>query len=440
MKELYIKDLPFVTPIKGYMELFGWVKSKRRLKNKIFFDLVDSTGEVQIVVPKGVSNYDELSGILPETAVKVKGEKIRRKNKIEILASDVKILANSSLTISPLPRSEFNVFDSKYSNQVLTNRHLYLRNEKISAIIKFKSKFIFEMHRYFQENGFVFLEAPVLTKLLLYDDSSAFKLKWSDKEDVWLSQCCTFQLESAICSHEKVYNITPSFRAEKSRSNRHLREYTHLKVELAWVDLKDLIKFAEDSIYTFSKNTIINSKKELEILGIDFNPDIFKPPYERTTYDDAVDFLHSKGKEFKWGKSLSTSDEMMLTEEFGDKLLWVEGIPCSAEGFPFKRNRDNLKLTRTCDLISSNGFGELLGTAEKITDEKELLIRMKEKGKTTKEQLKRYQWYVDLRKFGLPPHGGIGMGVERVIRFILKVPHVRDVMSFPRLYGRNPNP
>jgi len=440
MKELYIKELDYTTPINDYIELFGWVKSKRKLKNKMFFDLADSTGEVQIVVPKEISNYDKLCKILPESAVKVKGKKIKRNGKIEILALEVKNLANATFTITPSPRTNFNIFDNKYANHVLDNRHLYLRNEKISAVISFKSKFIFEVHKYFQEKGFVFLEAPVLTKLLLYDDSTAFKLKWSESEDVWLSQCCTFQLESAICSHEKVYNITPSFRAEKSRSNRHLREYTHLKVEIAWVNLDDLIKLAEDSLYSFSKNAIINSNKELETLGIDFNPDVFKPPYQKTTYDEAVEILHSKGKEFKWGKSLSTSDEIILTKEFGDKLLWVEGVPCSAEGFPFKRNPDNLKITRTCDLISPNGFGELLGTAEKITDEKELLIRMKEKGKATPEQLKRYQWYVDLRKYGLPPHGGIGMGIERVIRFILKLPHVRDAMSFPRLYGRSPNP
>ncbi len=439
----------FVADIKKCKEnekvnLLGWIKSKRESKNVIFFDVADSTGNIQCVVKRSstdTAKFLRLKKIPPETAVKISGNLITNKAKaIEIDVNNVQVIGEVLLNINPQPRKDFDIFNQKYADVVLKNRHLYLRNEKMMAVLKFKHRFLLETHKWFDNMGFIFIDAPILTKLLLYDDKSAFKVKYSENENIFLSQCNTFQLEAAVHAFEKVYNLTPSFRAEHSRTNRHLREYWHLKAEIAWANLDDLIKLAEKMLYNIIKNTAERSEKELNTLKISIDEDKIKPPYRIITYDEAVDILHAKGKKFEWGLSLGMDEEKILSHEMGENLFFVKGIPCSAEAFPFSRDSSNPKITRTCDLISPRGFGELLGTAEKICNVKELLERMTEKGKTTDDQMERYRWYVELRKFGCVPHGGIGMGVERVIRWILKLPHVRYAISFPRLYGRSPNP
>lgn len=444
MKNLYIADVLKKSERNKSIEVLGWVKSKREAKNVIFLDVIDSSGSIQAVVSKkdvSSKDYLRISKISVESAVKVSGAVIlsSQKNK-EIKVSSIEVIGKVTSSLTPNPRKDFDIFKSKYADLVLKKRHLYLRNKKLMAVMKFKSNFILETHKWFNEQGFVFIDAPVLTKLLLYDDESAFKLDYSDGEKMFLSQCNTFQLEAAVHAFEKVYNLTPSFRAEHSKSRRHLREYWHLKAEIAWADLDDMVQFAEKTFYNIAKNTVEKSEKEIETLDVRVDLNQIKPPYRRINYDEALKILHSRGNKLEWGKSLGADEEKIITHEFGEKLIFIQGIPCTAEAFPFCRDRKNPKTTRTCDLISPHGFGELFGTAEKIVDKKELLERMAEKNKTTSEQMKRYQWYVDLREYGCVPHAGMGMGVERVIRYLLKLPHVQFAVSFPRLYGRHPNP
>jgi len=181
-------------------------------------------------------------------------------------------------------------------------------------------------------------------------------------------------------------------------------------------------------------------KKELSILNHKIKLEDLKPPYKRITYDECVSLLRENGIDFKWGKSIGNKDLSYLTKYFGEKPLWIQYIPRSAEGFPFKIYDKDKRLTVVSDLIAPYGFGEIMGTAEKICDKKELIERMKEKGKTTPDQMKRYKSYVELRDAGLPFHGGIGMGVDRVARFLMGLPHVKDVLPYPRLFGRKWNP
>lgn len=444
MKEKYINDILAKSKNKDFVELYGWVKKIRKQKAIAFYDLVDSTGEIQIVLDsrKFTRNlFKRITSLLPESAVKITGVYIKRTDKgtNEILAEDVKIYAKAIKEIYPPPRSEFPIFESRFTDHVLKNRDVYLRNPKLAASLRFKSKYIFELHNYFQKRGYFLIEAPILTEKLLYDDKTAFSFKVG-KNKVWLSQCCTFQLEPAVMAFEKVYNLAPSFRAEHSRSDRHLNEYSHLKVELAWADIKDLIKISEDLIYTLAKRLSIVGKKELECLGHRIEVEKLKPPYKQISYNQAVKILKKEGIKFEWGKSLTKRDEAILTKKFKEKPLWVLYLPRKVEGFPFKISPIDKRLTVVSDLIAPNGFGEIMGVAEKICDEKELLERMTEKKKSTAEQLKRYKSYIELRRFGLPFHGGIGMGVDRVARYFLGLPHVKDVLPYPRLSGRRWNP
>lgn len=444
MKKIFVEDI--IEYINKDIDLKGWIISKRKQKRMIFFDLRDSSWIVQLVANMddfSEKQFQKIAKIPLESSVSVYGWVCKTENQLEVKIKRIDLIGQVKKQIFPRPSSSFNIFDPQYTEQILKEKHLYLRNPRYQAIMRFKSNFIFSLHEYLIEKKFVYIDAPILTKLLLYEDSSAFLLNYNQedkKESIFLSQCCTFQLEAAVHAFEKVYNITPSFRAEHSKSNRHLREYRHLKVELAWVDLDDLIHEAEELFYTTAVRAIQRSKAELKILWITPNIEELKPPFPSITYDDAINLLHKKWKPFLRGKSIGTKDSEIITEHFGNKLVRISGIPCSAEGFPFKRSETNKNITKAIDLISPFGFSELLGIAEKITDKQELLERMSEKNKDSKEKLNDYGWYIGLRDFWMVPHWWIGMGIERVVRYLLRIPHIRDTVSFPRLFWRTPNP
>lgn len=446
MKTHYVQDLEIVKDGEE-LELLCWVKRARVLKTVVFLDIVDSSGSSQAVVRKGSlpeQAYERMKAISPESAVRLVGSVGRHSGKNELIVTNAETIGEAKIRVSPPPREEFKIFESRIADHILKNRHFYLRNEKLMSVIKFKSNFMLEAHRWFNENGFVFLDAPVLTSLLLYDDESAFKINYGSQgnrnEKVFLSQCNTFQLEAAVHAFERVYNITPSFRAEHSRDDRHLREYWHLKAELAWVELDDLIEFASRMLYEISTRSFERSRKELKALAVDSSIDWLKPPFRNITYDQAIEELRSEGIQIEWGKSLGSREEEIITQRHGGRLLFIRGIPCKAEAFPFMKNAKNPLITETCDLIAPKGFGELLGTAMKITNRSDLLERMAEKGRSNHANLRRYGWYLDLRDYGCVPHGGVGMGIDRVVRYLLRLPHVRDAVSFPRLCDRIPNP
>jgi len=445
MKKIFIKDILAKDVFCRDIEILGWIENKREHGAIIFWDVVDSTGKIQVLLIKKNfrEKWEKIKNIPSETCVKIIGDrhcfiKERQKN-IEVIAKTIEILGEYKLNITPRPRSLFPIFDRKYTNYILKNRSLYLRNPKQMAAISFKSKFLYELNRYFRDNNFVFIESPVLTEMLLYDDDTAFSFNFHGRK-VYLTQCCTFQLEAAIIAFEKVYNITPSFRAESSRSNRHLNEYTHLKVELAFANLEDLISLAEDILYNMAKKMVKIGEKELEFLGVKFDLCEFKPSFRRISYDDAVKIFNKEGYRFQYGRNLSEKGVSILNRKLRNKLIWVQYPPRRAEAFPFKAFPHNPNLIMAADLIAPYGFGEIAGVAEKICSKKELLERMTEKGKNTPRQLERYKSYIQLRDAALPPHGGIGMGIDRIVRYFLKLPHVKDVVPYPRLFGHRWNP
>jgi len=443
MKSLYVDDVLKKIEENKKVELLGWIKSKRDLGNTVFLDVTDSSGSIQVIIKKDVLTPEmflEIKKAHVESVVKVSGIVVTNlsRNTKEISAKDFEVISPATLNVSPHPRKDFDIFNPKYTDLILSDRHLFLRNEKIMAILKFKCNFINIIHEWFKKQDFTHIDAPILTQALLYDDKSAFKIDFFGTE-LFLTQCVAFYLEAAINAFEKVYNLTPSFRAEHSRSTRHLAEFWHLKAEIAFANFNDMLKFSEKTFYYIIKNSIEKNKKELKTLNVSIDIDKLKPPYPKITYDKAIDILQSKGSKIEWGKSLGADEEKILSYEF-EVPFFVTGLPSSVEPFPFAADPLNLKITKTADLITPDGYFEVLGIAEKIHKPDELLRRMKEVGKATKSLIERYKWYIELRNYGCAPHSGLGMGIERVIRWMLKLPHVRDVISFPRLYGRLPYP
>lgn len=436
MKSFYIKDV-FTSVNDQRVELLGWVVAKRNHGKVVFFDLTDSTAGIQIIV-KGESNESLLSivqQIRPESAVRVVGIIARLENSIEILAESIEIIGGVStdLETSPRPRMQFDIFSKSYTDLVLRKRHLYLRNPHLMAILRFRYKFLQIIHEWFGGNGFIEIQTPVLSRVALYEDSSVFKVSYYG-EEVFLNQCSAFYLESAVHAFEKVYNISPSFRAEESKSPRHLAEYWHLKGEIAFAGLEDIIVFTETTISEFVRQIALKCREELNCLGIELNAESLRVvPYPRLTYREAFEQLQKAGLEPEWLSSFSDKELSLLSNEFNSPF-WIIGQPRKIEPFPYELSETDSEFTKTADLIAPEGFGELLGVAEKIFQPEPLLQRMREKGR---ENDSRYDWYAELREFGSVPHSGFGMGIERFLRWILRLNHVRDAIAFPRLSGRS---
>lgn len=440
MKVCYIKDIFDRIQVGQEVEILAWVVFKRDMGGAIFLDLVDSSGKIQAVISKSAESsvFLKAKEITPESSIRVKGViKFKPlKSGVEVEVREIEVIGNVSLQVAPRPRSSFNIFHQRYVDLILTKRHLYLRSEKLMAVLKFRHMFIEIFRDWFRKEGFMEIHAPMLTQLPLYDDDTLFALEFFG-EKVFLTQCVAFYLESAVHAFEKVYSINPSFRGEKSRGKRYLAEFWHVKAEIAFADLEDIIAFTENTISYLIQRIVVESRNELQILEADIDVNrLTKIPYPRITYSEALERLKAVGVRKEWGKSLSDNNVADLSKAF-DTPFWITGNPRSIEPFPYQIDPSNSQVTKTADLIATDGFGELLGVAEKIWQIDELLKRMKEKGKDAEG---RYKWYCELRQFGSAPHSGFGMGVERVIRWLLRLHHVRDAIPFPRLFERLPNP
>lgn len=453
MKTIYIKDLLRGSkPAGASVTLYGWISARRDQGNLVFLDVVDSTGTIQVVfrnngggnglardgttvaveTTTSVADHVALAKeVALESAVTIQGTVMPGPRGFELHADSMEIVGRADAQFSPRLHSDIDVFDLNRADHLLSNRHLYIRNPKIAAILRYRHRLMGAVHAWFSEREFVDINAPILTAAPLYHDRSAISLE-IDKEEIFLTQCVGFYLESAVHAFERVYNMGPSFRAEESRSKRHLMEYWHIKAELAWVNLDDLIGVVEDLIGYVTKFTLDECGDIAAILGHDLCVHGLASPFPRISYVEALERLRQMGKPMEFGKSLGSEEEETLSQQFVSPF-WITGIPRTIEPFPYVIDKDDPRVTRTADLIATGGYGELLGVAEKIHTLPELDERMAEKGKTGDP---RYDWVRQMREHGCVPHGGFGMGLERLIRWMLDIPHVRDTIPFPRIFRR----
>lgn len=440
MKKVYAADLLHNPPGGMTIVFYGWVKARRQHKRVVFLDITDSTGTVQCVVGASSKPAFELARRMnQETAVKIAGvlaDTGRANPSREICVHDIKVIGVSTINVSPYPRGNIDIQDPRLQEQLLDKRHFYLRNEKIAAILKFRHILTRIVHQWFHQNGFIEIHAPILTPTPLYDDRTPIALQVHG-QNVFLTQCVGFYLEAAVHAFEKIYNIGPSFRAEESRSKRHLMEYWHIKAELAFVDFEDMVSVVERFIHDVSEQCISEGHELANIIGIEMCGDGLKTPFPRIDYAEAVEWLKMQGSDIEFGKSLGSDEEPLLSQRFDDTPFWVVGIPRSIEPFPYVIDAADIRRTKTADLIASRGFGELLGIAEKIHSLSMLDERLAEKNKASDA---RYEWLRELRQYGCVPHGGFGMGLERFIRWLLQIPHVRDTIPFHRAFGRRIDP
>ena len=436
MKTIYISDLLSGNQT-GNNVLSGWLSNRRHIGGVIFLDISDSTGMIQAIIEKR-----KISGVIfnaalrvsLESSIEVRGNMQKNSNndQSEIFVSSFVVINENTLSLSPRPRSNFDIFDPSLTKQMLDYRHIYLRNPKIMAILRFRGELMQIIREWFFQNRFIEFDAPILTPAPLYDNRTAMSIDVHD-QSVYLTQCAGFYLEAAVHAFERVFNLGPSFRGEESRSKRHLIEYWHVKAEVAFGNREDIISLVEDIIGYITQECIIRCKDTLRTLNSELCVDGLKSPFPRIAYEDAIKYLQSKSYNTHFGKGISTAEEEELSKLY-DSAFWIVGIPRSVEPFPYVIDESDTRITMVADLIASNGCGELLGVAEKIHTSRMLDERLEEKGKLDDP---RYQFVKEVHDSGCVPHIAFGMGLERLIRWLLNLPHVRDAIPFPRVIRRS---
>lgn len=410
--------------------LRGWIYRERKSKKVIFIILRDSSDIIQCVIKK--ENVDEntwniAQDALVESSIYVFG-KIKKDERAltgaELIVNKIELISKAE--IFPIKKDQ--------SKELLAdNRHLWLRSRKMTAILKIRSTVFGAIHEYFRNQEFYEFQSPIFQSTQCEGGSTLFEVNYFGKP-VYLAQTWQLYAEAGIFSLENMYCIAPSFRAEKSKTSRHLTEYWHAEMEMAWCEFSDLQDQGEALIKHVLKKVLEKNKEELKILERDTNK--LKPTVEkafpRITYDEALKILKEKNNlNIEWGKDLRTIEEDELMKNF-DTMVIVTHYPKKVKAFYMKEDPNNSEIVQGCDFLAPEGYGEIIGCSQREENLEEIKKRLTEEG----ENLDDYNFYLDTRRFGSIPHGGFGMGVERLISWICGAETIKDVIPFPRTMRR----
>jgi len=423
----------------------GWLYNIRTSGKLMFPQLRDGTGIIQgVVSQKDVSPavWEGFKSLTQESSIIVKGivTKHPKKDEYELQVNDLDIVQIAEpYPITPKDHGvEF----------LVDHRHLWVRSPKQIAIIRVREEIIKACRDYMYYNGFVLFDSPIFTTNAAEGTTTLFSSDYFDLGKVYLAQTGQLYAEAGAMAFGKVYDFGPTFRAEKSKTRRHLTEFWMIEPEMAYYDLFDDMDLIEDFIEYIVQSVLNNRKKELSFLERDISKlEAIKKPFPRITYDEAIDIINKKGvplirkkddgteehiKPFPWGEDFGAPHEEAVVEDF-DKPLMVYNWPSEAKAFYMKRDPGNPKVVRGVDVLAPEGYGEIVGGSEREDDLDLLVQRIKEHNLP----MEAFQWYVDLRRYGSVPHSGFGMGIERVVAWICKLDHLREAIPFPRMMYRN---
>lgn len=403
------------------VKIAGWVYRKSELGGIVFIRLRDSTGVVQVVVKEGGAPKEDVekarsAGI--EASMVVEG-RVKRDPRsptgIELIASRITVVGESpDFPIKPDSGEEF----------LLDNRHLHIRTTRMRNALMIRREVLRAAEEWFIKNGFVRVEGPTFVGAAVEGGATLFEVPYFNRK-AYLTQSSQFYLEAAIFSFENVYTIQPSFRAEKSRTRRHLTEFWHAEAEMAWADLDGMMDVVESLIRYIAEKVVERAGHILESLGRRF--ELPEGRFPRITYDEAVEIAKRKGVLIEWGEDFGTEAERVISLEF-DLPVFVTRYPKKAKAFYHKPDPERPDVVLCADLLAPEGIGEIVGGGQRIESLEELLSRINEEGLDPRD----YKWYLDLRRYGSVPHSGFGLGIERTIRWITALPHIRDAIPFPR--------
>ena len=402
----------------------GWVYRKREGKELIFLLVRDSTGVIQCTVKKASPAWAEAEKLTIESSLTLEGvakQDKRAPGGYEISAENI-----SSIGLAEL----FPITKDKSEEFIRDMRHLWLRSRKMNLVMKVRANVLEYTREYFRQEGYTEVSPPMFISAAVEGGSTLFGLKYFD-QNLYLTQSSQLYLEILIYSLENVYCIAPSFRAEKSRTIRHLTEYWHMEAEWPFANMNDLMQFEEGLMAHVCKRVSENCQKEFAELGADINKlAAVKTPFPRITYAEAIERLKLKNQALKWGDDLGYEDEKVLAEDFG-KPFFVYDYPTAIKAFYCKTYRDRPEVALSVDMMVPR-IGEI-STGGQREENKDILIkRIKDMGLDEKD----YDWYLDLRRYGTVPHVGFGMGLERLLTWMLDLDNIIDAIPFPRTTRR----
>ncbi len=417
------------------IELAGWVH-RTRGSNKIqFIVLRDSTGHIQCVAKRdevGDETFESLKNSLIEASVKLTGrvnvdERAPGGHELEITAADI-VGPVSPDRPFPITESAMEGADGGETEFLLDNRHLYLRTDRMTTMLKIRSSVFGAIHSYFRDREFIEYQAPCFVAGAVEGGSTLFEVPYFGRM-AYLTQSWQLYAEAAMPALERLYTIAPSFRAEKSRTRRHLTEFWHAEMEIAWGGNSDVMEHGEALVRHISRTLLDERESELSSLGrdLDLIARYADNPYPRMRYDEAVETLQGMGVDIEWGQDLDYTKEKVLTADF-DVPHFLTHYPRIAKPFYHRPDPDDDKYVLCHDLLAPEGYGEIIGGGERTWSEEEILKRIDEEG-TPREP---YEFYIDVRRYGGVPHGGFGLGVDRVCAWLSGADHIREVIPFPR--------
>lgn len=409
----------------------GWVYNKRS-SGKIHFILVrDGSGIAQCVAVKNQLSPDVFSmfdQLTQESSVTVTG-KVHKDDRApggyELQVEDMKPVHIAT---------EYPITPKEHGTEFLMDhRHLWLRSSRQHAILRVRHQIIRAVREFFDNKGFTLVDSPVLTPASVEGTSTLFETDYFDLGKAYLTQSGQLYAEASAMAFGKVYCFGPTFRAEKSKTRRHLTEFWMVEPEVAWADLYDDMDLAEEFIEHVVQTVLKNCPDELKSLERDVTKLApVKRPFPRVHYDEAVEILRKNGVSFEYGNDLGGTDETIISEQY-DRPVMVHHYPAACKAFYMKRDPERPELTLSVDVLAPEGYGEIIGGSQREDDYVTLLKRLEE-FKLPKEP---FEWYLDLRRYGSVPHSGFGLGIERTVAWICGLEHVRETIPFPRMIYRN---
>ena len=411
----------------------GWLYNLRKSGKIVFPQLRDGTGIIQCVAGKAdvpEALFETLKGLTQESSLIVTG-KVRAEQRahggyeLDVLEAEI---------VQRVPESDpYPITPKEHGVDFLMDRrHLWLRSRRQNAIIHVRHEVIKAIRDYFDSNGFVLVDCPIFTPAACEGTSTLFEVDYFEDQKVYLTQSGQLYNEANAMAFGKVYCFGPTFRAEKSKTRRHLTEFWMVEPEMAYATLDDVKRVAEELVVFVVKRVLENRRAELAVLERDVTKlEAVKTPFPRMSYDDAVAKLQGKGSEIQWGGDLGGTDETLVAEGLDNPLI-IDRYPTSVKAFYFQPDPDRPEVALGADFIAPDGYGEIIGGGQRIHD-LDLLLKRLEEHNLPKEA---FDWYVDLRKFGSVPHAGFGMGVERCVAWICGLDHVRETIAYPRMIYR----
>jgi asparaginyl-tRNA synthetase len=407
----------------------GWLYNKRSSGKIAFLELRDGTGLVQAVVVRDKVDddvWDAIETIGQESSLiahgVVKADE-RSPSGVELAVSTITVVqAVEGYPISPKEHGvEF----------LMDRRHLWLRSSQQHAILRVRSKLEKLCRDYFYERGYTLLDSPILTPLSVEGTTTLFSTDYFGRS-AYLTQSGQLYQEAGAMAFGKVFCFGPTFRAEKSKTRRHLTEFWMLEPEIAYATIDDVMDIAEDFIRTVIAQALVECDTELTTLERDRAPlEALTEPFPRVHYDEAVRLLQEAGEDFEWGSDFGGGHETILSESFGQPIF-INRFPARIKPFYMEPDPERDDLVLGCDLIAPEGYGEIIGGGQRIHD----VTLLEQKLAEHKLPSEPYEWYLDLRRYGAVPHAGFGMGLERLVAWVTNRPHLRETIPFPRTLGR----